>query len=363
MKHKPRIAVIGLKGLPAYGGAAAVGENIIEQLKDEFDFKVYSISSHTHLKSRIYNNICYQKVFKAIPLKKLNSLLYYIRAASHAFFGNCDLIHIHHRDAAFIIPILRIRFPVLLTTHGVQLQEISKWKKFSWFFNVQLKYFAKYASTITCVSQSDKRVLKGIYKLNAIYIPNGMSTQIKQAPIADNGYIFYAAGRIMSSKGCHLLLEALVNIDYKGKLIVAGSLSHESEYSEYILGFKGKLDVRFIGLIRDKSELFGYLNNARFFVFPSLNESMSMMLLEAVSVKVPVIASDIVPNRDIFDDNQMLFFENNNVEDLGNKIAWALENDEAMKAMAENAYQRGIIEYDWETISLKYKDVYDKILS
>ena len=29
---KPRIAVIGLKGLPAFGGAAAVGENIINQL-------------------------------------------------------------------------------------------------------------------------------------------------------------------------------------------------------------------------------------------------------------------------------------------------------------------------------------------
>lgn len=363
MNRKPRVAVIGLKGLPAYGGAAAVGENIIEQLNDKFDFTVYSISSHTHLKSDKYKEICNQIVFRAIPLKKLNSLLYYVRAAIHALFCRYDLVHLHHRDAAFIIPLVKIRFPVLLTTHGVQLQEISKWEKFSWFFNAQLKYFTKYASIITCVSQSDKRILKDIYKLNAIYIPNGMSTQIEHAHIADNGYIFFAAGRIMSSKGCHLLLEALQNINYKGKLLVAGSLFHESEYTEYLLSFREKLDVGFIGLIRDKTELFGYLNNARLFVFPSMNESMSMMLLEAVTVKVPVIASDIVPNRDIFDDNEILFFENNSVEDLGNKIAWALENDEALKAMAENAYQRGINEYDWEEISLKYKDIYDKALS
>ena len=44
---KKKIAVIGLKGLPAFGGAATVGENIIEQLKDKYEFTVYSTSSHT----------------------------------------------------------------------------------------------------------------------------------------------------------------------------------------------------------------------------------------------------------------------------------------------------------------------------
>ena len=41
---KPKIAVIGLKGLPAFGGAATVGENIINQLKDNYQFFVYSTS-------------------------------------------------------------------------------------------------------------------------------------------------------------------------------------------------------------------------------------------------------------------------------------------------------------------------------
>ena len=47
---KIKIAVIGLKGLPAFGGAAAVGENLIEQLKDKYEFFVYATSSHTHTK-------------------------------------------------------------------------------------------------------------------------------------------------------------------------------------------------------------------------------------------------------------------------------------------------------------------------
>ena len=42
-----KIAVIGLKGLPAFGGAAAVGESLINKLKNEYNFTVLSTASHT----------------------------------------------------------------------------------------------------------------------------------------------------------------------------------------------------------------------------------------------------------------------------------------------------------------------------
>jgi glycosyltransferase involved in cell wall biosynthesis len=190
-----------------------------------------------------------------------------------------------------------------------------------------------------------------------------MSPHFEYHQIEESGYILFAAGRIMSSKGCHLLFDALLKINFKGKILVLGSLVHESEYTEYLLSFKEKLDIKFLGLVRDKSELFGYLISARFFVFPSLNESMSMMLLEAVMLKVPVIASDIAPNKDIFNESEILFFENNNSDDLGNKISWALENDIVLKSMADNAFHRGINEYDWSSISLNYKIIYDRILA
>src|SRR6185312_3779723 len=45
---KKRIAVIGLKGLPPFGGAANVGDNIIAQLSKDYDFTIYATASHTH---------------------------------------------------------------------------------------------------------------------------------------------------------------------------------------------------------------------------------------------------------------------------------------------------------------------------
>ena len=47
-RYKPKIGIIGLKGLPAFGGAATVGENLISILHNEYDFKVYSVASHTN---------------------------------------------------------------------------------------------------------------------------------------------------------------------------------------------------------------------------------------------------------------------------------------------------------------------------
>ena len=75
--NKRKIAVIGLKGLPAYGGAATVGENIINQLKNDFIFTVYAVE--THVKDKNYN-LVKQIVFKAFPIKKLNVFAYYLKS-------------------------------------------------------------------------------------------------------------------------------------------------------------------------------------------------------------------------------------------------------------------------------------------
>ena len=143
---KKKIAVIGLKGLPAFGGAATVGENIINQLKDKYEFTVYSISSHTNQQTGQqdgYNQV----VFQSIQNKKLNTLYYYIKSALHVFFfGHYDLIHLHHSDAVFTLLLLRLRYKVIVTTH---VSLLCTWliitTPVNFFFQFQIKYILKLA--------------------------------------------------------------------------------------------------------------------------------------------------------------------------------------------------------------------------
>lgn len=360
---KPKIAVIGLKGLPAFGGAATVGENIIDQLQDKFDFTVYSISSHTDLQSGNYKGY-YQLVFSKLPFKKINTLYYYILATFHAlFFGKYKLVHLHHRDAAFVIPLLKIRFKVVVTTHGSFVIR-EKWRTFEWFFSMNEHIFVKKADVVTCVSMNEKRLYKEKLNLDVQYIPNGFNPFLEKdlMKIEKSNFLFFGAGRIIKSKGLEILIEALQLMKYSGKLIVAGDLNQTPEYKKEILKMSNGLDIEFLGLIKDKNELLSYIQQSRLFIFPSSVEAMSMMLLEGASVKARIVCSDIQENLDIFNEDEVLFFKTNDGNNLAEKIQYAFDNDKEMIEKSELAYQKLISNHNWKKIANEYADVYNLVL-
>lgn len=361
---KPRIAVIGLKGLPAYVGAGTVGENIIEQLKEKYDFNVYSISSHTKEKSGPLNGY-YQKVFKAIPFKKLNGFWYYLISALHARYkGNYDIVHVHNSFAAFTIGILRKKYPIVLTTHG-GFNIVDKWKKYAWFWQYNTNKLVRKANYLCCVSKDEKRKFKNLLNLDAHFIPNGINSVVKsELPRLEisEPYIFFGSGRIIRTKGLHDLIKALHKINYKGKLIVAGDMDQIPKYGGEIHNMIGDLNVEFLGLLKEKDLLFSYIMNAELFIYPSHIEAMSMMLLEAVTVNCPIICSDIIANKDILNDDEALFFKVHNAEDLAEKIKWAFLNLEIMKMRSEKAQKKFLLEYNWKNIASQYAEIYDKMI-
>ena len=361
---KPKIAVIGLKGLPAYVGAGTVGENIIEQLKDKFDFYVYSTSSHTKQKSGFLNDY-YQKVFKAIPFKKLNGFWYYLISALHArFIGKYDIIHVHNSFAAFTIGILKRKYPVVLTTHG-GFNIVDKWKKYAWFWQYNTNKLVRKADYLCCVSKEEKRKFKDLLNLDAHYIPNGINpmviNELPRFEISDP-YIFFGSGRIIRTKGLHDLIKALHKISYQGKLIVAGDIDQIPKYRNELLDMVGDLNVEFIGLIKEKNLLFSYIANAKLFIYPSHIEAMSMMLLEAVTVDCPIICSDIIANKDILNEDEALFFKTHDVEDLAGKITWAFSNLGTMKKRSENAKNKFLSENNWKSIATQYEEIYNRMI-
>ncbi len=353
---KQKLAVIGLKGLPAYGGAAAVGENLIEHLKDEFEITVYSTSSHTNLKTGPLNGFK-QIVFNKIKNKKLNTLLYYCRSAIHAFFRcNYDVIHLHHRDAAFILPLLRLRgYKTITTLHGTRLTE--KWAKYEFFFNIQDWILVKFSHKITSVSPIHYSKIINKTKKHISYIPNGikpMDTDWLPNKIDYSNYLVFAAGRIVPSKGCHTFLKAAKKLQIKRPILIIGDVDQLPEYKKELLKLSEGLQVSFIGLVKNKSELFSYFKNASLFVYPSSIEAMSMILLEAASVKVPIICSDIPENKNIFSQKQVSFFKVDDVEDLCKVLKSNLSDQAFTRKKAEIAFEYLIQNYRWEDISESY---------
>jgi len=365
--NKPKIAIIGLKGLPAYGGAARVGENIIEQLKDKYDFTVLSVSSHSQKLDKRINGVN-QIVFNKVGNGGLNTLFYYLKCLFHVLPRKYDLIHLHHAESGFITPFLRLKYKVVVTFHGIYKNNDPKFSKFlNWFFRYGEKKNVQYANQVVSVSSPDSEYIEKNYSKQILYIPNGINLKnsIEYRPVIQSqkkDYIFFAAGRIYQIKGLHLLLKAVKKINAQIEIKIAGDLNQIPEYRKEIEFLSAELNVSYEGMIKDKLTLMSMIAAAKFFVFPSLTEAMSMMLLEVVSMKTPVIASNILSNRAVFNDDELLFFKTNEADDLALKIEFALNNNDDMSQRAGRAYEKLKNEYTWKMIAKQYETIYDNLL-
>lgn len=362
---KKKIAVIGLKGIPAFGGAATVGEHLINELKDEYDFTVLSIASHTSKDKTLVNRI-HQKVFSNLGSGGLNSFYYYVRCLIYVLWKDYDMIHLHHAESGFITPLLRLRYKVIVTFHGIYNYNDPKFSDIhNWFFRLSERLNVTFANEIESVSKPDVEFIKNKYGRDIHYIPNGININEKTEELLQHkipkDYILFAAGRIYEIKGLHLLLEAMKKSNESTLLKVAGDINQVPDYKFQIEALSKLLNTDFLGLIKEKYELMKLVSEAKLFVFPSLTEAMSMMLLEVVSMKTPVIVSDIPSNKSIFSEDEVLFFKSNDSHDLMEKLQFANEHPDLMKEKAEKAFEKLSLNYTWNNIAKQYDLLYQKL--
>jgi glycosyltransferase involved in cell wall biosynthesis len=359
---KKKIAVIGAKGFPAFGGAAGANENIVNQLKSSYEYTIYSISTHTDKKG-FYNGYN-QIVFNGAKGKRLNTLVYYLKSLFHAlFFGDYDIVQVNHLASGFIVPFLRLRFKVVATARGIFSKKTdNKWNSLDHLaFELSAHLFCKFSNITVSVSKPHIDVLKKYTSKQIQYIPNGIHVNQLEKKQGSSGYLLFAASRIILLKGCHVFLEALNRLNHKGKVIIIGDLSHTPKYSAELMSLSKNLNIEYVDLIKDKNILFNYIKNAEIFIFPSFNEGMSNMLLEVASLKTPIICSDIPENTAVFNENEIEFFKTGDSLDLADKIKYSLENKDVLEKKSENAFAKLNEIYRWEIIAKEYKKVYDSL--
>ena len=131
-----------------------------------------------------------------------------MRSAIHCIFReNYDLVHTHHLAGAFIVPILRLKYKrVVVTSHGMPVKT-KKWPMIApIYYPIMRVLFAKFSTAITTVSKLDSKYYETYTNKKILYIPNGVDKmQICLPEIHLRPDIFFAAGRIIPTKGCLIL--------------------------------------------------------------------------------------------------------------------------------------------------------------
>ena len=162
---------------------------------------------------------------------------------------------------------------------------------------------------------------------------------------------------------------------FKGLDVLIDSLSLLSERSDWSLrvvgrgGLKEKyrnkcrdnnIDnrVQFLDSVSDE-ELPRVYRDSDFFVLPSINkgEAFGIVLLEAMSSGLPVLASSLAGVRSVFSEKEGFLLKPNDIQDLASNIKYCLDNDELMNKMSISARILAQNKYSYEKVSERINNI------
>ena len=152
-------------------------------------------------------------------------------------------------------------------------------------------------------------------------------------------------GRLCENKGQHVLIKAaeIVAKEYDCVFLIVGedlekAGEHKNSLLELVRSFGLEQRVIFTGYRSDIREL---MNIFDIFTLPSFVEGLPVVILEAMAIAKPVVATSVDGNPEIVIDGKTgTIVPPGNPEKLAEALMYHLKNPEISKAMGKRGYQR-----------------------
>jgi len=174
---------------------------------------------------------------------------------------------------------------------------------------------------------------------------------------------FFFVGKVKPRKNVHGIVSAFISLRERGakcKLILAGDYG-----GEYYEGIKKEIDahgladdVRFVGYTNG-AELYMYFTNALACLFPSLNEGFGMPIVEAMSLGVPVITSNISSMSEVAG-TAALLVDPHDVADISRAMERMYE-DSALRAELIEKGKARAMDFSWPKAAREYIAVAESV--
>lgn len=287
---------------------------------------------------------------------------------------NPDLIHSHFTYPPYSF-ITQLKIPVIITVHGLNSVRVKGSYPKSDYLNLRFilyPYFEKKAlqraAKIINVSHWTKEKSDSIIGENSktVYIPNGLVYEkyhnIKSKDINHPSLFF--AGRLVRLKNVDILIKALSIVKETNPdvhLYIAGSGPQDQKLRYLSIKLNLNNNITFLNFISEDEMLKMYAS-ADIFVLPSKFENCPMVLLEALAVGTPIVASNVGGIPQILDNGKYgILTKPGDIEDLAQKIIALIKNNSLRNELRENGKQR-VKEYSWDDIASKTIELYSSIL-
>ena len=287
--------------------------------------------------------------------KNKNRFLNYLKIIFLFFFKipkivkdqNIDIVCLQDPITGFFtIFSLKIRkspVKIVVETHGDFIDTIGLEKNllipkfYTSIFSYLAKYSIKKADLIRSISDfTEKQVLNFGYQGLFVRFPawinidNYLNTDIQRS-YSDTFKIIFV-GSVTDRKNPKIIIESLETIDGDVSLEIIGqtpNLKYLKELNNLISSSKYSERITMTPFI-EPEQLISKYASANLFILPSKSEGLGRVIIEAQATACPVLVSSNTGMVDLIIENETGYiFENNNKNDLSNKIQYIMNNYES----------------------------------
>lgn len=345
------------------GGTEKIILQLCENFKDEFNNIVVCSNGGLHEEKLKKLGIKHYKVNDIENKNIINILKTFMILRKIVKNEKIDIIHTHHRMAAFYTSVLGkvMKFKFIHTAHNTFLD-----KKF-------LTRVCLCKAKIISVGQKVKENLCDFYNLNADNIDviyNGIekdNNKIIEIPeikkYKDRGYFIVGnIGRLSEQKGMEYYISAIPKVLRENKKIMfflIGDGEEKSKIQNVITDLCLENNVILLGYRKDVLNVIKQLDVV---VLSSLWEGLPLTPIEAFSVGKTVIGTNVDGTTEIIKDKYNgILIEPKNSFEIAKNIVNLYENADLRYKLEKNAYETYAKKFSYENFINKYRLYYKKI--
>ena len=330
------------------------------------NFELYIACPREEPYYNIFSDIIGKERMIVIPHRKFN-IPDFLKLKRIIKTQNIDIVHSHGKGGGIYSRLLSHSTGVkcLHTFHGIHIGEYNFLNKFL-YLSIE-KYLANFTSKFIAVSSSEKDKiisLKIARNDNIVLIENGVEiteNSVRDDVLSKEKLSLVTITRFDYAKNTELITQILDSIKSKGmlnkfemlligdgpELVKVKNIAKRNGLSE---------SFKFIGFTSSPSE---YLIDSFCYISTSRWEGLPLGVMEAMSLGVPVIATNVSGNCDLVEHlvNGFLF-DLNKPEEAAKYIIQLADNKEQWKQFSENARAKIIKGYSEQIMAEKTKQLY-----
>ena len=317
------------------GGAERMLFYIMRSIGDNFETRLF-ITSKDKVPAEYAHDIIAQNANKNHAISAFSKLLKYIRAfkPDHTFTTSSNVGYMLILAKKILGKKFSVNIRCAVTPSEIYHSDIK-----SRLLNHVIKLTYNYADKIIAqtefmkgdlissynISEEKVQVIRNIVDFNMI---ESLSSKFIPTEISAENKNIVAAGALYSVKGFDLLIDAIAPLlkTYNARLYILGEERYETGYRSLLEEQIKKHNLSDkVFLLGHKDNPYPYYKAADLFVMSSRKEGYPNVVLEALSLSTPVVATDCVDWTGVIEDGVNGFVaKRNNIESLNVALKKAL---------------------------------------